>query len=94
MIRPFITPAFQPDNTSNTTANRNAGFIPYCYNQKDVPEWELAIANILSQLTRELFVNYIYIQVYLHYLHLFVQFIESRILNIALYIFKSLNNFA
>lgn len=30
MIRPFITPAFQPDNTSaNTTANRNAGFIPY-----------------------------------------------------------------
>lgn len=29
MIRPFITPTFQPDNASNTTANRNAGFIPY-----------------------------------------------------------------
>lgn len=51
MIRPFITSAFQPDNTSNTTANRNAGFIPYCCNQKD-PKLELASANILSQLTR------------------------------------------
>jgi len=48
MIRPFITPAFQPDNTSNTTANRNAGFIPYRCNQKDVPELEFAIVNILS----------------------------------------------
>lgn len=51
MIRPFITPAFQPDNTSNTTASRNAGFIPYRCNQKDSPASERAIASILSRLT-------------------------------------------
>lgn len=53
MIRPFITPAFQPDNTSNTTANRNAGFIPYCYNEKDVPALELAIVNIFFYCLRD-----------------------------------------
>lgn len=52
MIRPFITPAFQSDNTSNTTANRNAGFIPYIVvTGKTFSELELAIANILSRLT-------------------------------------------
>jgi len=77
MIRPFITPAFQPDNTSNTTANRNAGFIPYCCNQKDVPELDLAIVNILSQL-----MNYSLI-----YFYLFMHLMDFGILNFALYIF-------
>lgn len=57
MIRPFITSAFQPDNTSNTTANRNVGFIPYCCNRKDISEFEFAIANI--------FANYIFIYLFI-----------------------------